>query len=320
MKPFQYVSASSIKGAQQLAADHGRYLSGGIDLLGEMKEYITSPKLVVDIKRVRELGGIHSGQKTWTIGSNVTIAEIEDHPGIKSTFPGLQQAASEVASPQIRNVSTLGGNLAQHSRCWYYRHRHVECLKKGGAICHARQDENKYHSLFSGNSCISPVVSNMSIALGALNATVVVARKDQMLRLSIPELYERAWENPMAHNSLNPDDLILKVEIPVQANRSAYQQISEKTHFDWALVSCAAAAQVQNGTLAHPRVFLGVVAPVPYQSEAANKFLEGKTLDDKVAAEAADILLKDAEPQEHNGYKIPMAHTLIRRTLLQLKA
>src|SRR4029077_5118916 len=158
--------------------------------------------------------------------------------------PGLQQAAAEVGSRQIRNVATVGGNLAQHSRCWYFRHRDTLCLKKGGSTCFARDGENKYHSLFTGNPCISPVVSNLSVVLAALDATVVVLRDGKETRLSIAELYAKAWDNPTAHHSLNPGDLILKVEVPVANRRSAYQQVSEKAMFDWALVSCAAAAKV----------------------------------------------------------------------------
>ena len=145
-------------------------------------------------------------------GANVTIAQIEDHPELKKTFPGLQQAAAEVGSRQIRNWGTVGGNLAQHSRCWYYRHRDVHCLKKGGDLCYARHGDNRFHSLFTGNTCISPVPSNLAIALGALDATVIVMKDGQEKRMSIPELYAAAWRDPEAHNSLAPGDLVLRVD------------------------------------------------------------------------------------------------------------
>jgi xanthine dehydrogenase YagS FAD-binding subunit len=237
---------------------------------------------------------------------------------LKHVFPGLQQAAAEVGSIQIRNVATVGGNLAQHSRCWYYRHRDIHCLKKGGDTCYAHEGENKYHSLFSGNPCISPVVSNLAIALAALDAKVAVRRGKEDVSLTIPELYAKAWENPEAHHSLGPSDLILRVQIPDNGRRSAYKQISEKSSFDWALVSCAAAARVDGKKLSKVRVVLGAVAPVPYQVPAAHDFLEGKEMSDDVAARAAEIILKDASPYAHNGYKIPIAQALIRRTLNQL--
>src|SRR5437868_5946812 len=227
MKPFQYVTAGSPGGAQELLGRSGRYLAGGIDLLGEMKEYIAEPDILVNVKALPGLDRIEPGEASWSIGTNVTIAELENHPQVQSVFPGLHQAAVEVGSQQIRNVATVGGNLAQHSRCWYYRHRDIHCLKKGGDTCYARHGENKYHSLFSGNTCISPVVSNLSVILAALEATVLVQRRDKVVQLSIAELYSKAWDNPTAHHSLEHGDLILKVEIPVKQHRSAYLQVSE---------------------------------------------------------------------------------------------
>jgi xanthine dehydrogenase YagS FAD-binding subunit len=320
MKPFQYATATSPASARELLGDGGRYFAGGIDLLGEMKEYIAEPKLLVNVKALPGLDKIETGDKAWTIGANVTIAQLEDHPEMKKVLPGLQQAAAEVGSRQIRNVATMGGNLAQHSRCWYYRHRDVLCLKKGGDTCFARHGDNRYHSLFSGNTCISPVVSNLSVALGALDATVVVQRGDKALRLTIAEFYAKAWDNPTAHHSLEPGDLVLKVEVPTLRSRSAYQQVSDKAMFDWALVSCAAAATVEAGKLLHPRVTLGAVSNIPHQLAAANVVLEGKTLDEASANKAADLLLERAEAHSDNGYKITLARTLIRRTLMQLKA
>src|SRR5512140_2397341 len=188
MKPFKYAEASSPASARELAADHGRYLGGGIDVLGEMKEYISEPNVLVNVKTIPGLDKLETGDKAWSIGANVTVAQLENHSGIKKQFPGLQQAAAEVGSQQIRNVATLAGNLAQHSRCWYYRHRDIHCLKKGGDTCYARNGENKYHSLFTGNTCISPVVSNLAVALASLDARVVVQKAETVVRLSIAEL------------------------------------------------------------------------------------------------------------------------------------
>ena len=319
MKAFAYATAHSADSARQLVADKGAYLAGGNDLLGLLKDYLISADTLVNIKSLPGLDKIKRGDKSWTIGSLVTIAQIEDDADIRKTLPGLHEAASESASPQIRNVATVGGNLAQHSRCWYFRHRDTVCLKKGGDLCYARHGENRYHSLFSGNSCISPVVSSLATTFAALDATAVVLRDGQETRMSMAELYHRAWENPLAHNSLDNGDLILRVEIPATRSRSAYLQSSDKHSFDWALVSCAAAAEVRDGKLNSARVAVGSISPVPHQVEAANRFLEGKSLDDATATQAADLILKDAKPLEHNAYKVPLAHALIRRTLLRLK-
>jgi xanthine dehydrogenase YagS FAD-binding subunit len=320
MKPFQYATAASPASARDLVAQDGRYLAGGIDLLAEMKEYIAEPKILVNIKSLPGLNKIEPDDKSWSIGANVTVADLENHEGLKRTFPGLQQAASEVGSQQIRNVATVGGNLAQHSRCWYYRHRDVLCLKKGGDTCYARHGENKYHSLFTGNTCISPVVSNLAVAFAALDARVIVQRGEKTLPMTIAELYAKAWDNPTAHHSLDPGDLILKVQLPVQSQRSAYLQVSEKAMFDWALVSCAAAAKVDAGKLSQARIVLGAIANVPHQVKAADDLFEGKQLDAALADKAADLILAKAEPLSDNAYKLPIARTLIRRTLMQLTA
>ena len=320
MKSFQYVTATSPASARQLLGDNGRYLSGGIDLLGQMKEYLAEPKVLVNVKELPGLNKIESGDKVWTLGANVTISQLEDDAGIKKVFPGIQQAAAEVGSRQIRNVATVGGNLAQHSRCWYYRHRDVLCLKKGGDMCFARHGDNRYHSLFTGNTCISPVVSNLAIIFAVLDAVAIVQRGDKPLRMTMAELYAEAWRNPEAHNSLEPGDLILKIEVPIQKRRSSYLQMSAKSQFDWALVSCAAAANLDGDKLAQPSVALGAVGNVPYQVKAADELLEGKVLDDALANKAADVLLEKAHVQTDNGYKLPIARALIRRALMQLKA
>ena len=319
MKAFQYANAHSTESARALVADNGAYFAGGNDLLGLLKEYLASPDILVNIKTVPGLNKIDRDKNAWTIGALVTVAEIENDPHIQQTFPGLAQAAAEVGSQQIRNVATLGGNLAQHSRCWYFRHRDTLCLKKGGDLCYARHGENRYHSLFTGNTCISPVVSNLATAFAALDARAIVLRDGKETPMSMAELYHSAWEDPHAHNSLKPGDLILRVEVPTARNASAYLQASDKHAFDWALVSVAAAANVTGGKLSQARVAVGCISPVPYQVEAANQFLEGKALDDATVSQAADLILKDAQPHEHNGYKVPLAHALIRRTLMKLK-
>jgi xanthine dehydrogenase YagS FAD-binding subunit len=319
MKAFQYASAVSPRSAQELAADHGAYIAGGNDLLTRMKDYLDSPQLVVNIKSIPGLNTIVAGDDHWTIGALVTVAEIEGHSQIRDALPALQQAAAEVGSQQIRNVATVGGNLAQHSRCWYYRQHDTVCLKKGGDLCYARHGENRYHAIFTGNPCISPVVSNLATALTALDATVVVLRDGKETRLSMAELYQKAWDNPLAHNSLNPTDMILRVEVPSLRSRGAYLQVSDKHAFDWALVSCAATGNVSDGKLSKARVALGCISPMPHQVAAANDFLEGKPLDDSTAARAAEMILADAQTLQHNGYKVPLAKALIRRTLLRLK-
>ncbi len=317
MNSFAYVTAQTPESAVDLVKDGGRYLAGGMDLLGEMKESLVAPSRLVNIKRLPDTTGIRTGA-TWSIGANVTLAMLASHPDVRRDLPGLAEAAVEVGSPQIRNVATLGGNLAQHSRCWYYRHRDIHCRKKGGAVCYARSGENKYHSLFTGNMCLSPCTSNLAVALSALDARIVVQRGGRTDTLSIADLYSAAWRTVGAHNSLRDGDLILRIEVTPANRRSAYLQIAEKNDFDWALVSCAVAADVSSGRIRNARIALGSVAPIPWQVDAANAALEGKPLTAESAAAAAELLLKDARSYGQNGYKITIAKTLVRRALLKL--
>jgi xanthine dehydrogenase YagS FAD-binding subunit len=316
MHNFEYAKARSVDGAIQLSTPDSRYLSGGIDLLGEMKEYIVSPKRVIDLKTIPDLDRIDKSTEIWKLGANVRIAEIAGNDQLRATLPGLAEAAVEVGSPQIRNVATLGGNLAQHSRCWYYRQRDLRCLKRGGNTCYALEGENKYHSLFSGNPCISPVVSNLAVILAALDAKVIVRRGEQEVTLTIPELYANAWDNPLAHNSLRPADLIVRVEVATAKNRSAYLQVSEKGDFDWALVSCAAAGQKTGSQWTQVAVFLGAVAPIPYAVDST--LLESSGLTSDSIASIAEDLASKATPLTHNGYKLPIAQALVRRCLARI--
>ncbi len=290
MKNFEYARASSVDGAIRLSTPESRFLAGGIDLLGEMKEYIVSPRRVIDLKLIPGLDQIDTSAPVWKLGANVTIAEIAKNQRINAALPGLAEAALEVGSPQIRNVATLGGNLAQHSRCWYYRHRDLRCLKRGGSTCYAREGENKYHSLFSGNPCISPIVSNLAVILAALDAKINVRRGDKELTLTIGELYFDAWNNPLAHNSLLPGDLIV--------------------------VSCAAAGQNVGDRWDDLSVFLGAVAPIPYRVESP---LLGSGVLSKEAIESiAESIASKATPLAHNGYRVPIAQALIRRALTRI--
>jgi xanthine dehydrogenase YagS FAD-binding subunit len=316
VKNFEYAKARSLDGAIQLSTRESRFLAGGIDLLGEMKEYIAGPNRVIDLKSIPDLDRIDTSSTIWKFGANVRIAEIARNEQVQATFPGLAEAASEVGSPQIRNVATLGGNLAQHSRCWYYRQRDLHCLKRGGSTCYAREGENKYHSLFSGNPCISPIVSNLAIILVALDARVSVRRSDKELTLTIPELYVDAWNNPLAHNSLRAGDLIVRIDVPIQKDHSTYLQISEKAAFDWALVSCAVAGRKTGDQWSDVSVFLGAVSPIPYQVESP--LLERGDLSSEAIRSVAESVASKATPFAQNGYKIPIAQALIRRALTRI--
>ena len=322
MKPFAYITARNASAAVDLVREDGRFLAGGVDLLGEMKEGIATPARLVNIKTLPGTNDLTPGPNRWTIGANVTLTVLATHAELRRVLPGLAEAAGEVGSPQMRNIATVGGNLAQHSRCWYYRQRDVKCAKKAGRRCYARGGEDKFHSLFNGGMCLSPCASNLAIMLTALDASVVVQRGAKTVNLSMAELYERAWRTRSAHHSLQDGDLILRVEIPTPATgaRSVYLQQAERGGFDWALVSCAVSGRVEGGRWRGVRVALGCVAPIPWTQAEADALLEGQEVNAANANAAAARLLEGAEPREHNGYKVPLAGTLVRRALLRLAA
>lgn len=319
MKPFAFVTPQSAASAVALVRDDGRFIAGGVDLLGEMKDDVIAPPLLVSVKALPGGRDIVPGAQRWSFGAAVTLTALAEHAELRRIFPAMAQAAEAVGSPQIRNVGTLGGNLAQHSRCWYYRHRDVPCYKKGGARCYARGGEDKYHSLFAKSRCLSPCVSNLAVALAALDARIIVQRGAGAVSLTVAQLYERAWENGRVHHSLRPDDLILRVEVSVvEARRSVYLQVGERSAFDWALVSCAATGHVAAGRWTGVRLALGCVAPMPWQRDAVSAFLEGREVSQQTAEQAAALLLEGAEPRGQAGYKIALGAALVRRALAQV--
>ncbi len=325
MKAFRYISAQSCNEAQQAvgsASGNGKFLAGGIDLLAEMKDYIVTPELLVDVKRVKDFDKTAIGDESVTISGLAHVAEIAADSDLAKLFPGMIQAAGEIGSPQIRNVATLGGNLLQHSRCWYYRQRDLTCLRRGGDSCPAAEGDNRYLAIFTGCACISTVVSNMSVILTALDAkvNVIPAVGGAKKTLSMEALYANAWTDPKVPHSLDNGDLVTGVSVPTLRKRSVYLQQSEKRSFDWALVSCGVAGNVSNGTFSNVRVVLGASAPVPYQVPAVNAFLEGKPVNEESVSAAAKMMVEAAKPLAENGYKVPLAQTLIRRALLAMGA
>ena len=191
MNAFSHVTARTPESAVDLAGDEGRFLAGGVDLLSRVKDGLEQPTVLVNIKAIPGTTDITPGPARWIIGANVKLAALAAHAECARVFPGLAAAAAQVGSPQMRNLATVGGNLAQHSRCWYYRHPDVLCLKKGGHRCFARSGENKYHSLFTGAMCASPCVSNLGVALTALGASVKIQRGPRTTTLTLPQLYGR---------------------------------------------------------------------------------------------------------------------------------
>jgi xanthine dehydrogenase YagS FAD-binding subunit len=321
MNRLPHLSAHDSGSAVEPVPGTGRFSSGGINLSGASKGNVAAPVDLVNFKDLPETNQIDVGEDECVIGANVTLASLAGCEPLVRVFPALVEAASEAGSPQTRNASTVGGDLSQPSRCSYYRQRGAPCVKKGGVSCFARVGENRFHSLFTGCMCVSPAVSSVAIALAALDARIAILSDRRIEKLTVAQFFASAWSNPAVHNSLKPADQILRVEIPVvNGVRSAYLEVSEKSDFDWALVSCATAARVNGRAVNGVRIVVGAIAPIPWQVAQANRFLEGRIVNDDVATQAASLVLREAAPLSSNGYKLPIARALIRRCLTRLVA
>ncbi|MBI1926748.1 FAD binding domain-containing protein, partial [Candidatus Poribacteria bacterium] len=254
MENFAYVNAKSVEQVPSLLSDkwgETAIIAGGTDLLGELKEYIITPKKVVNLKTIPGLNEIKEDSSGLTIGALATIAEIAEHPTIQKHYTVLAEAAESVATPQIRHVGTLGGNLCQRPRCWYYRIEDIKCLKKGGDKCYALSGLNKYHAIFGGGPVYIVHPSDTAPALIALGATVKIAgpKGEKTMPLEDFFILPKA-SNPFRENVLEPKEIVVEVQVPKPKpnTKSFYIKVREKGSFDFALSSVAAVFEMDGAT------------------------------------------------------------------------
>lgn len=329
MNSFEWVSPASIDEAVSLlksahaakdSDEAARPIAGGQDLLTTMKEYLVRPTRVVNLKAIRGLDRIDGdGRKGLRIGALVTLAELEENAEVRRSFPGLAEAAHSVATQQIRNLGTVGGNLCQRPRCWYYRLEEAVCLKKGGSECFAATGENKYNAILGGGPSYIVHPSDLAPMLVALGASVDVVGAEGKRNVALEKFFTLPSEgNIRRENVLRSDEIITEIQVPAApfAARSTYLKFKERESLDFALASVAAAVELSaNKTVRQARVVLGGVAPIPWRAPKAESYLAGKTLSADTLAEAARLALDGAEPLAKNAYKIPLTQTLVRRAL-----
>lgn len=329
MKAFEWMSpntvaeaVSALKSAPapQDADEAARPIAGGQDLLTTMKEYITRPTRVVNLKNIRGLDKIvEDGKGGLRLGALVTLAQIEEHPAVLRSFPGLAEAAHSVGTPQIRNLGTVGGNLCQRPRCWYFRLEDVVCLKKGGSECYAASGENKYHAILGGGPSYIVHPSDLAPMLVALGGSVSVVGPDGKRSVLLEKFFTLPADgNLRRENVLRNDEIITEIQVPASkfAAHSTYLKFKERDSMDFAIASVAAAVTLSaNNTVTDARLVLGGVAPIPWRVPRAEAALIGKTMTGDVLATAAKIALEGAKPLEKNAYKIPLTQTLVRRAL-----
>jgi xanthine dehydrogenase YagS FAD-binding subunit len=322
MKNFEYVSAPDLGSAiSQLKGSNNKALAGGTDLLTEMKERIKSPDRVVNLKAVPEMQGIRDEKDELWIGALTTLSEIESHALIAEKFPILSQAASLTASQQLRNTGTLGGNLCQSVRCWYYRHPDLTCWLKGGETCYAQEGINRHHAILGNAPCIAVQPSDLAPALIALDAEVRLKGDEVDGELSLDEFFVLPDEGFRQRTVLGKSDLVVGVSIPKPAanSRGIYLKSMEREDWSFALVSVAVQLKFAGSKVEEARIVLGGVAGKPWRARSAEAVIQGKAISEPLAEEAGAAAIAGASPFEHNGYKVVLAKNLVKRALLELK-
>lgn len=296
----------------------GWLLGGGQDTYGWLKDRAKHPAAMIDLNGIDELRGIREIADGIEIGAVTTLVEVIEDAGIKRDFGLLTQAALRVASPQIRNVGTLGGNLVQDARCWYYR-RGLACYRAGGNTCYADspQGMNREHALFGASRCVAVSPSDTATALVALEATMV-ARSRRGERLISAD---RFFVGPNTHitrmTELKPDEILTAIRLPSKwaGKRFYFEKIADRNAWDFALVSIAAAMSMENDIIGEARFVCGGVACTPYRLRNVESAVIGKSLSDESAEAAAPLASHGAKALNHNHFKVPLMENLVRRAM-----
>ncbi|MHC4133695.1 MAG: FAD binding domain-containing protein [Planctomycetota bacterium] len=317
MKGFAYYSPKDLAAASKEALRAGAVAKGaGTDLLDLMKERVYEPD---DVVNLLQAGG---PPREGEISALTTLADLAANSWIRDNFPAVRIAAATAATPQVRNVGTVGGNLCQHTRCWYFRNRDFPCFKRGTGACSAMEEgaHNRYHAIFPHARCASAHPSNLAPALIAVGARAACVHPAGDRTMDVELLYAEPSEGHLSDTGgLRRGELIRAVEVepsPLTRN-STYVEFRERLSFDFAVASVAAAVHIAGGKVRDARIVCGSVAATPYRARAAEDALKGRALDPAAAAEA---VVKGAEPLEQNRYKVVILKRLVRRALEDLKS
>jgi xanthine dehydrogenase YagS FAD-binding subunit len=305
--------------------DHGDTVivkANGIDVLDLLKERLLKPSKIVSLTNVPGLNQITEGQDgSLRIGPMVTLTALGENAIVQQRYPALATAVRNSASPQIRNAATLGGNLLQRPRCWYFRSEAFHCLRKGGGHCFAITGENQYHAIFDNMPCAIVHPSTAATVLVALDATIELTNaRGATRKLLLEQFFVSPAQDLHRENDLQPQELLTAICLPKLAPsvRVLHLKQGEKDSFDWPLADVAIALDLDtDGVCKKASVILGAAAPVPHRARAAEAALTGRRIDEKVAAEAGHAALDGATPLSQNAYKLPLFEALVRRATLQ---
>jgi xanthine dehydrogenase YagS FAD-binding subunit len=321
MKAFAYARASTVEYVLDALDGNCRPLAGGTELLRLMQAGLAAPERLVSIREVAGLAGIERRGESWHLGALVTLSQLAGDKAMGQHLPALQLAARESASPQLRQMATLGGNLLQRPRCWYFRKEGVRCWLKGGERCYAVDGQNQRHALFGGGPCYIVHPSDPAVALLALEAQVELTSPRGGRRVRIADFFQPPRQEAWSETVLALDELITSVVVPAPpaAARGTYVKVAERAVWDFALASAAVQLAFDGDTVRDARVVLGGVAPVPRRAAGAEDALSGRHLTDEAIQDAVQAATEGAEPLSQNGYKVDLVRGVVAEALRRLR-
>ena len=314
MNKFRYIDAQSVGEALPLLGPEVRPLAGGTDMLPLMKDGIVAPPNLVNLKSAGELRFLREEADGLHIGALATLDDLDRSPVVRSRFTALADAAGQAASPQLRNMATLGGNLLQQVRCWYYR-GDFHCWMKGGDACQARDGENQYHAIWDQSPCVAVHPSDPPVALIAFGAQVRITGPKGERTVPVADFLQPPTDDRRQLHTLAPDELIVEVVVPTPSGRSVYHKAMDRALFAYALASVAATARVDGGQLHDVRIVVGGVANVPIRAHAAEALVEGQTGSADLFRRAGAAAVEGAKPLRQNAYKLPLVRNLVTQAL-----
>jgi xanthine dehydrogenase YagS FAD-binding subunit len=321
VKAFAYIDAASQQEALAALAGAARGkvlpLAGGMDLIGLMKDHVAQPDALVNVKKLPSAIAVPA-QGLATIGAAATLTDVAGHGALAKAYPALTDAARDVGTTQIRNMGTVGGNLMQRPRCWYFRNEEFRCLKKGGGQCFAVEGENQYHAIFGEGPCHIVHPSSLAMPLIAYSARIKVAGPGGEREIEADRFFLMPDRNMFGETALEAGELVTGVVLPMPRGlASATYEVKFKQSHDWPIATASVALRMSGAVVESARVVLGAVAPVPWRSLPAEQQLKGKRIDEAVAWQAAEAALAEAKPMSRNGYKVQVAKTALRRAILK---
>jgi xanthine dehydrogenase YagS FAD-binding subunit len=320
---FSYTKPRALGEALKLLKNGTIALAGGTDLVGLIRSGLAKPNALVDLTGIEGLRGwTREKGKGLRIGALTPLSDLETSPQLRKLAPVIAESLRDAATPQLRNMGTVGGNLLQRNRCWYFRDEAVPCWLKGGTRCFAAEGENRYHAILGAAECVMVAPSDLAPALIAYDAEIELASSLGRRTVPLRMFYITPSGRQRKEHAIRKGELITSVRIADSAleRRGTFLKAMDRKAWSFALVSVAAAARIKDGKAHDVRVVLGGVAPCPWWNPAAHKLLEGSPLDDNACFAAADVILATAQPLRDNGYKVTLARELIRRALRSLVA